>query len=264
MRTCWLVVAGAMGCGSSQSSSGSCSPGPFQGQSTAIGTASLVDVALPQSLAFAISSMPDGSLDEQTPLGGTATAIAAFAPTATLGWDHPALRPDGNELFARELNSSTIWSSTFAQGAWAAPTQVSGPFPSDGLASTPAAVGTSGDLHMMIWDDTTLQEFARTAGTWSAVGPVLSPTDLIGEDSMLAAPQLTPDGLSLVFLAGNASTKVYFSHRASIDADFPLPATAILSPSELIYSPYLTENCRDLYLVDDDGVSGGHLARFGP
>ena len=37
------------------------------------------------------------------------------------------------------------------------------------------------------------------------------------------------------------------------------PATAILGPATLIYSPYLTADCRDLYLV-----ASNKLVKYGP
>ncbi len=255
MRVAIVIVAG---CGGSSPGS-SCPPMPFQGQATVIGSASALEIALPSSLAFAISS--DGnSLYEEQPLDTAAAPIVVFAATSSTVWDQPALRPDGGELFAREGNSSTIWSSTQANGTWTAPVQVNGTFPAGSLASTPAAIGSNGDLRMMIWDDTYLQEYTRTSGAWAAVGPSLAPSDLIGGPAMLASPQLSPDGRSLVFLAnpGAPGLTVYATHRPSVDAAFPLPAMEILGPTTMIYSPYLTADCSDLYLVEN-----GHLVRYG-
>jgi len=113
----------------------------------------------------------------------------------------------------------------------------------------------------MIWGDTQLQEYARTSGVWTAVGPALTPTELTGQAAMLAAPQLSSDGLSLVFLAnpGGPSLTVWYTHRADLSAAFTLPATAIYGPAMAIYSPYLTADCRDLYLSEN-----GVLVKLGP
>ena len=240
----------------------SCPPATFHGPAATIGTADAIEIALPSSLAFAISATgADGTLYVEQPPSGAAAAIAAFTATQTVGWDHPALRSDGNELFAREINTSTIWSSTQVGGVWAMPVQATGPWFSDSLASTPASVGTTGDLRAMIWDDVQLQEYTRTSGVWTAVGPALTSTDLIGQSANLAAPQLSADGLSLTFLAnpGGPSLTVWYSHRADVSAAFTLPATPIFGPATGIYSPYLTADCRDLYLVDNRA-----LVKLGP
>jgi hypothetical protein len=277
----WVVLVIAAACGSSKPATpkdapvaldvpvdvaidappgSGCVASAFTGSPTTIGTATALSIALPTSLAFAVSSPNDNSLYEEQPPSAAAAAIAVFTADATHGWDHPALRPDGNELFAREINTTTIWSSTKSGSTWATPVQMTGGWPSDSLASTPAAVGTAGDLRMMIWDDVQLQEYSRASGTWTSVGTAMTPTQLVGQNAFLAAPMLTPDGLSLVFLAnlGGSSLTVYYLHRASTSAAWPLPATAIYA-STAIYSPYLTANCADLYLLDND-----KLARLGP
>jgi hypothetical protein len=257
MKGGWIAIVIAAGCGTSSPSS--CPPKPFQGQPIVVGSAGALEIALPGSLAFSISS--DGnSLYEEQPTDSSAVPIAVFAASSTTGWDQPALRPDGAELFARETMSGTIWSSTLSSGSWTAPAQVNGPWFTYSLASTPAAIGSNGDLRMMIWDDTYLQEYTRTSGTWTSTGPSLSPTDLTGQPAMLASPQLTADGLSLVFLSnpGGPDLTVWHTRRPNVAAAFPLPATAILGPAPMIYSPHLTVDCADLYLVENN-----HLVRYG-
>jgi hypothetical protein len=231
-----------------------CQAASFQGQATAVGTATSLSIALPSSLAFAVGTPNGQDLYEEQPPSGAAVAIAAFASTSTVSWDHPALRPDGNELFARETNTNTIWSSTYTAGAWGAPVQETGSWFSDSLASTPAAAGASGDLRMMIWDDVQMQEYTRTSGTWTAVGSSLASMALIGQAANLASPQLSPDGLFLVFIAnpGGPSETVWFTHRADMASAWALPATAIHGPATGIYSPYLTADCAHLYLVEND------------
>jgi len=244
---------GARDAGTDVAAGSSCPPAAFHGPATAIGTATAITIALPSSLAFAISTPGDGTLYAEQPPSGTAAAIAAFTSTQTVSWDHPALRSDGNELFAREVNTTTIWSSTQVGGVWGMPVQASGPWFSDSLAGGAVAVGTTGDLRAMIWGDTQLQEYTRTSGVWTAVGPALTPTDLIGQAAMLASPQLSSDGLSLVFLAnpGGPSLQVWYTHRADLSSAFTLPATAIYGPATAIYSPYLTADCRELYLLEN-------------
>jgi hypothetical protein len=239
-----------------------CPPAAFHGPATTVGTADAPEIALPSSLAFAISATgADGTLYVEQPPSGSAAAIAAFTSTQTVGWDHPALRSDGNELFAREINTSTIWSSTQVGGVWGMPVQATGPWFSDSVPGGAVAVGTTGDLRAMIWGDTQLQEYTRTGGVWTAVGSALTPTELIGQAAMLASPQLSSDGLSLVFLAnpGGPSLTVWYTHRATVSAAFTLPATPIYGPATAIYSPYLTADCRDLYLSEN-----GVLVRLGP
>ena len=237
-----------------------CRPSPFQGQATVIGTATALDVALPSSLSFAVSVESDYSFYVEQPPSAAAVAIPAFAATSSVGWDHPALRPDGNELFARETNTSTIWSSVRMGATWAAPVQAIGPWFSDSLASTPAAVGAAGDLRMMIWDDVQMQEYTRTGGTWTAVGSAMMANTLTGQNANLAAPSLSPDGLSLVFIAnpGGPNETVWYTYRADVSSAFAMPATAIHGPT-VTYAPYLTADCADLYLVENS-----KLVRYGP
>ena len=257
MRAAWIAIAVASGCTQGPAA---CVPAPFAGPPTTVSTATELGVALPQSLAFSISTASSGGLSEETPLNGPAIAIAAFPHDATTGWDFPALRPDGLELFARDPYTGTISSSTFAGGAWSAPATVAAPFPAFACPSTPVAFGANGDLRMMIWDATFVQEYARSNGTWAAVGPMLSPTELVGAPVTLNTPQLTDDGLTLV-IVGQATqpATVYYAQRPSLDAAFVLPATAMLSGVNAI-APYLTTDCRELYVVD---TSANVLVRYG-
>ncbi len=115
---------------------------------------------------------------------------------------------------------------------------------------------------MMIWDDVQMTEHARTGGMWTAVGTSMSSTQLIGQSANIASPSLTPDGLSLVFIAGPSGPTqdyVWYAHRSDINSSFTLPATSIHGPAQLLYAPYLTGDCVNLYLSESN-----KLVKYGP
>lgn len=156
-----------------------------------------------------------------------------------------SLAPEGNAVFyTAELEPPELFAVVRAGDAWTADPIL----PLGTFAGTPSA-GEFGPRHLIVQlrqNGTAMQEYVEDHGHWSAVG---GPHEVVAD----RAPNLTPNGLDMVYADGSA---VYIAHRASVATWFGAPATILTGDHR---SPQLLGACTQLFVVDNTGsaANGG-------
>ena len=157
-----------------------------------------------------------------------------------------ALAPEGNGLFfTASIEPPTLMAAGLQKDAWRIGQQA----PKGAYAGTPSA-DTFGPRHSLVRSDPetqTVQEFEDQDGVWVAVG---DPHTVPG----FVAPNLTPNGLTMVYADNGGSTGVFVATRTSTDAWFGTPVLVLEGNHRY---PQLLGRCSDLYVIDD-----GTLTRY--
>ena len=158
-----------------------------------------------------------------------------------------ALASEGNGLFfTASIEPPTLMAAGLEKSAWRTGQRV----PQGTYAGTPSA-DTFGPRRSVVRLDPvseTAQEFEDQDGVWVAIG---DPHDVPG----FVAPNLTPNGLTMVFRGGTAdSPGIFQATRASTDAWFGTPVLVLEGEHRF---PQLLGRCSDLYVIDN-----GTLTRY--
>jgi hypothetical protein len=152
-----------------------------------------------------------------------------------------ALAPEGNGLFfTAAIEPPTLIGAALEQSMWRTGQRV----PKGAYAGTPTAdtLGPRRALVRLRDGLPTVQEFEDQAGVWVAIG---EPHDLPG----VMAPNLTPNGLTLVYAGGTDTPGIFQATRTSLDQWFGAPALVLAGDH---MHPQLLGRCSNLYVVDDD------------
>jgi hypothetical protein len=155
-----------------------------------------------------------------------------------------ALAPEGNGLFfTASIEPPTLMAAGLEKDAWRIGQRV----PKGDYAGTPSA-DTFGPRRSLVRVDSfaqTVQEFEDQDGVWVAVG---DPHGVPG----FVAPNLTPNGLTMVYADNVGSTGVFLATRASMDTWFGPPVLVLAGDHRF---PQLLGRCSDLYVIDDGTVT---------
>jgi hypothetical protein len=194
----------------------------------------------------------------QGPADSNQIAPAGFDPALTNPMVEPKLAPDGDELWVAEPDGSTGSQILYYQPSppvngmpqWITPTLVlSSPDPFIRVG-TPTRAGTS--RRVMYLDSSNLvHELAQQPdGSWTDT-PLMQKSK-IETFSATSAPNLTPDGMHMVFAGSLSSANnrlgVVYAARASLDVPFTFDDMAIVDGApDQATTPFLTEDCSRVY-----------------
>jgi hypothetical protein len=205
------------------------------------------------------TSMTEAALEDQAPpfvvfTQGTGLQYSDYLMQMAVfsGVVHPALTRDGTELFMRTLASPAhVYSAQYAGGFLAMTPESS----LDNVVPG-TAVQAGGHLQMVALVPASAEfiELTSDPGTaWTLVGSPMQPSDL-GVDGSITSPSLSADGLVLAFVktGGAMPAGVYFVRRPNVQAGFAMHSSAgvLLATSIAVATPWLTADCRTLYVVD--------------
>ena len=157
-----------------------------------------------------------------------------------------AMSPDGDALFyTASIEPPTLLGALRSGESW----KLDATVPKATFVGTPSAdeFGPRRMLARLQMTSDQLQEYEDDDGVWTPHGELQK---LVG----VAAPNLTPDGLSMVYSVSDPTTGdsvVFLASRASMTDWFGDPV-AILPGQHS--APQLLDVCRQLFVVDNDGV----------
>ena len=157
-----------------------------------------------------------------------------------------SLAPEGDGLFfTAMIEPPTLMAAALEKSVWHTGQQA----PRGTFAGTPSAdvFGPRRVLVRLRDGQPTVQEYEDQNGVWAAVG---DPHDLPG----IAAPNLTPNGLTMVYAGGADNPGIFQATRPATSAWFSDPQL-VLTGDHL--APQLLGRCSNLYVLD-----GGTLTRY--
>lgn len=157
-----------------------------------------------------------------------------------------ALSPEGNGLFfTAMIEPPTLMAAGLSQDGW----QLGQRAPRGTYAGTPSADTFGPRRSLVRLDDVSqaVQEFEDQNGIWVAVG---DPHDVSG----FVAPNLTPNGLTMVYRGDGDNPGIFLATRASTSTWFGQGQLVLAGDHRF---PQLLGQCHDLYVVDD-----GTLTRY--
>ena len=162
----------------------------------------------------------------------------------------PRLSPEGDELFLRTTtnNTSTVYRYARENNLWVQKASLFS-FPVAIVDLSPPTRRDLGPRHMIVYDSKDLREYVESSlDQWTQVGTYVT-TDLA--TMSFEAPQLTPDGLHLIFrgsVPGNFT--LTYASRSAIDGRFENPVDAnMFFGHPNLFDPFLTEDCGRLYVL---------------
>ncbi|MFN0251049.1 MAG: hypothetical protein ACKV2T_29510 [Kofleriaceae bacterium] len=197
--------------------------------------------------------MTCGGVVSEGPIGaGTSNAVLITLPAGETALD-PRLAPSGDLLFARSVAIvSRIRAFRRGGNSWAIEPASTAGLPMElatnvNFASPPSA---SPDRRLMLHRGadgaTVFTEYRDNAGTWTMVRDY-QPNDLgVGT---FEHPNMTPDGLHLVYIGATAvggANKIWHATRASTATPFDAPVIIDVDSADLSY-PHLAADCSRLY-----------------
>ena len=181
-------------------------------------------------------------------IDGPLTPITSLDST----FSQPSLAPEGNELFvlhhtALMAKASLLDFTRNPDDSWTQAYAVT----TDLDLSISAEIGSvsRGPTRRMLviaaFTDPVVNEIAIDgSGTATDVG-MISSTDL-QIDGITTPPNVSPDGLRIVFSAAVSATPgVFYSDRPDLSS--PFRPAVILAPLQNVYDAYMTEDCSRLY-----------------
>lgn len=155
-----------------------------------------------------------------------------------------ALAPEGNGLFfTASIEPPTLMAAGLEKSSWVRGQRV----PQGTYAGTPSA-DVFGPRRAVVRLDPTsemVQEFEDQDGLWVAVG---DPHDVPG----IVAPNVTPNGLTMVYRGGTDNPGIFQATRTTTDAWFGEPVLVLAGDHHF---PQLLGRCSDLYVVDDSTLT---------
>ncbi|MBV8760117.1 MAG: hypothetical protein JO257_22690 [Deltaproteobacteria bacterium] len=155
-----------------------------------------------------------------------------------------SLAPEGDGLFfTAMIEPPTLMAAALEKSVWHTGQRA----PKGTFAGTPSAdvFGPRRVLVRVRDGQPTVQEFEDQNGVWVAVG---DPHDLPG----IAAPNLTPNGLTMVYAVGGDMPGIYQATRPSTSTWFGEPQL-VLAGNHL--APQLLGRCSNLYVIDGENLS---------
>jgi hypothetical protein len=225
------------------------------------------EFVVPESGSFGVGIDPTGTVFAQQLDGSSRSMVFP----SMKGYSYPGLSPDGSELFVAAQGPLVV-ESKLEGGTWSMQTTVA--IDTKLEPGTPASGAHPGELRMVLNDPVAgmFVEWARAAdGTWAAIANrTYGLTQL--SDAPLATvttPALTPNGLTLVFAAQDATGNtqdIYFIARSSLDVAFDAGvdprhgklATAVGVNG--LSSPQLSADCTHLTVTNQSQ----QVIRYGP
>ncbi|MBA3464527.1 MAG: hypothetical protein H0T46_31640 [Deltaproteobacteria bacterium] len=174
--------------------------------------------------------------------------------TMTDHFDVPRMAPDGDTLYVRHWTNATVHSrilefAATASNVWSATHDVweANRLDTSARFGTPAPVGIAGNHRMFVRNFSTLAEIEfDVAGTGSMVASYTAQD--LGVDTVTLAPNLTADGLRIIFGGVGTQTPsgVYIAERETVVERFG-PAK-LISGVPYVFDPWLDPRCTRLYL----------------
>ena len=163
-----------------------------------------------------------------------------------------SLTPEGDALFyTATIEPLLLQGALRGDDVW----KLGAAVPRGTFAGTPSAdvFGPRRVLVKMLPLDETIQEYENVDGVWVPIGEPLGV-------SCLAAPNLTPNGLTMVYAGVDVEghSGVFARQRDSVDDAFGLPTTLRTGNAR---APQLCGKCRQLYAIDSAGDTTG-IVRF--
>jgi hypothetical protein len=186
---------------------------------------------------------------EQGPIGATSLVPLGLTPSLTAS--NAVLSPEGDQLFVSAAvgdNGAIAVYTPTGVDAWAhASDVVTSPNPTL-TVSTPTRVGVS---RRVLYLDGTLHELEEgPPGKWTEINAGKHSNTALGVSGIASVPQLSPDGLRMVFRATGvllgAPELVVYADRASLADPFN-PAVALDGIPADAQTPFLAEDCSRLY-----------------
>lgn len=179
-------------------------------------------------------------------VGGRLEIIAELSdPAGPFG--EPRITPEGDALFVRKNDQLATFVRT-TPGAWGQGPTVSVTAFATEYGMTIGTPSMGSPRHLMVkTSDLTAHEIAVDAQGIGTEVSSYTPEQLAGPSKLQSAPNLSPDGLRITFVAYPTSGEfaVFFATRPSIDVRFGL-ATALPDLGG-VNDPFLTANCGHLY-----------------
>jgi hypothetical protein len=220
------------------SASGACAFSPFMGP--AYGQNGDISVAVPPMEDFSFAITTAGTVRLNTPaLVGTPTTISgSWTPRS---WTSLALAAQSAmQIYLFDSATNKVYRSS-STTMWDEPSDAGAP-------ANVRSVGSMSSQRMMtLMSDGTFQELAIDSA-WTATDLPYTLADFGLADGTLADPNMTSDGLNLVFAVRGAYPGIYGATRSSLSARF---GPAILLAIGSVHSPQAT-TCHRMYAVDDE------------
>ena len=199
------------------------------------------DFSIDWDETFAVASLQGVSFeyhfDDQSQ---TALDLGSYTNTGL------ALSPEGTGLFfTATIEPPTLMAAGLQDSSWRTGQRT----PRGTYAGTPSA-DTFGPRRSIVRLDSVsqaVQEFEDQNGIWVAIG---EPHDVPG----FVAPNLTPNGLTMVYRGDETTPGIYVATRASTSTWFGQGQLVLAGDHRF---PQLLGQCHDLYVVDE-----GMLTRY--
>lgn len=181
-------------------------------------------------------------------LDGQFSPVGTFEQVGMDRLDQPRLAPDGDLLFVRNWNTSTLTARVKVYGLTSGTFTYSHDLQATFDTSVKFSHLTSGPVrHMLIQDGTSssIIEYIVDASGALTMIHTYTPGEL-GLNGIYSIPSLSPDGLRVVFVGGTSSSSgTYYMSRAAIGDLFTSP---MLIPEVPVNSdPFMTPDCGRLY-----------------
>lgn len=200
-----------------------------------------------EAVAYCTSSTAMGV--SQGAVDSPMMTLYAFAASNFGSYEHPRLAPEADTIFAMYYNSGGSFALTrwlrANDGTWAYASTIMLP-PAVGTGAV-FGTPTRGPLRhvMALANPTTVLELVID-DTESAVVVATITASQLDTGGISSPPNLTPDGLRMVFTAsGLGGNHVFYADRSTIDAAFSAAIALVNAPATP--DPFMTANCGRLY-----------------
>lgn len=206
------------------------------------------------NLAVAYCFSQQGSQVEQGAVNGDLNSVPELAPVSGISYAKPRLSPEGDQLvvirfgtsadgFVRYRRSGSSWTADAAP--FVMPAQITAN--DQVLLLSTASRGPDRHLLALVNHFSSASIDEMTDDGSGTLGFVKEYTPaILGLDSGLDGPMLSPDGLRAVFRGqAGAMVGVWLVDRPSITSDFGPPR--LLSGIPDVTDPFLTEDCGRVY-----------------
>jgi hypothetical protein len=173
----------------------------------------------------------------------------------------PRVAPEGDQLVVRVQNAAGQWNlrlyTRSGVQSWQRGPTLTSLLPAE-RCSTPSRRSTTDERRFIRLDPTgsELAEYTERVGVWSLVRTYDRATLGVSLQQQIEDPQLSPDGLRLVFTVREiVGRPIYFTDRASIDDAFrPASLMLQLTGDSEPQDPFMVQDCTRLYMVVYPGL----------